>query len=295
MSMTREAKAGLGFVFIAFLVAAVIFVWWWYNNRYQTVLVPSTADGGTITLTCPSGQAVHVVSASYTPPAGGVPVDVVVPLQAAFTATAGSNKPYTISGVALGQKAGGTLTLRYKCTASLTKSGFANSKGQAGGARHQPMCQAARPHRRIDYTRNLDDREASPGEAAGDRVMDLMTAVTRRQPSSAQGRSLLLSGVDSDFAPEDNYYGGAAVEEALSGIRSSGMDSLTSTPGRMNALTGYGTGLGRRPDPRYDLGAAEAADEAFPSHGGNAAGGYFNAFHSRNHPGGYGSQWGPPS
>ena len=267
-------------------------MWWWYNNRYQTVLVPSTADGGTITLTCPSGQAVHIVSASYTPPVGGVPIDVMVPLQAAFTATAGSNKPYTINGVALGQKAGGTLTFRYKCTASLTKSGFANSRGQSypnGGARHQPMCQAeaARPLRRKDYIRDLDDREASPGEAAGDRVMDLMTAVTRRQPSSAQGRSLLLSGVDSDFAPEDNYYGNVAVEEALSGIRSSGMDSLTSTPGRMNALTGYGTGLGRRPDPRYDLGGA-AVSEAFPSHGGNAGGDYFNAFNDRKHPGDYG-------
>jgi len=285
---TRAIEIGL--TIIAVLIAAVILVWWYYN-RYQTVLVPSTGDGGTISPVCLPGQAIQVVSASYTP-SGGVPVDVRVPLQAAFTATAGSNKPYTISGVALGQKAGGTLTFRYKCTANSTKSGFAKSRGQSypnGGARHQPMCQAeaARPLRRKDYIRDLDDREASPGEAAGDRVMDLMTAVTRRQPSSAQGRSLLLSGVDSDFAPEDNYYGNVAVEEALSGIRSSGMDSLTSTPGRMNALTGYGTGLGRRPDPRYDLGGA-AASEAFPSHGGNAGGVYFNAFNDRKHPGDYG-------
>ncbi len=99
-------------VLVVIAVILIAVAAWYYAYRYHTILVPSTADGGTVSLSCQAGQAVKVVTASYTPP-GEKAVNVAANLQTILNALSGAS--YTINGQALGQKAGGTLTFRYRC------------------------------------------------------------------------------------------------------------------------------------------------------------------------------------
>ena len=114
----KKVTTGLLVVLAIVIIAALA---WYYMYRFHTTLVSNAADGASETLTCGAGQSIKVVSAKYTPKSGGT-VDVKAALQTLLTAVSGGS--YVVSGVALGQAAGGTLTFRYKCTGSSTKSGF---------------------------------------------------------------------------------------------------------------------------------------------------------------------------
>ncbi len=111
------------------IVVAIILIAaaaWYFMYRYHTVLVSNAPDASTVTLTCQAGQTIDVISATYTPPAsaGGKPVSVTPYLQAILNALSGNT--YTVSGAALGQVIGGTLTFRYRCEGGTAagKSGF---------------------------------------------------------------------------------------------------------------------------------------------------------------------------
>lgn len=114
----KKVTTGLLVVLAIVIIAALA---WYYMYRFHTTLVSNAADGAVETLTCATGQSIKVVSAKYAPPGGGKSVDVKDKLQTLLPAGGGQ---YTVSGAALGQTAGGTLTFRYKCTGSSTKAGF---------------------------------------------------------------------------------------------------------------------------------------------------------------------------
>lgn len=110
-AQTKKLLAALLVVLAILVIAATA---WWYAYRRGTVLVSGVADGGTVRLTCQAGQTVKVVAARYAPPAAKAAkaADVTSNLQKLLAPGKGN---YTVSGAALGQPAGGTLTFRYRC------------------------------------------------------------------------------------------------------------------------------------------------------------------------------------
>ena len=109
-------------VLVVLAIVLIAATAWYYTYRYGTTLVPSTADGGAVTLVCQAGQVAQVVAAAYTPP-GASAVDVTSSLQSLLNSLSGT-ATLTVSGALLGQPAGGTLTFRYRCGSMGAKAGF---------------------------------------------------------------------------------------------------------------------------------------------------------------------------
>jgi hypothetical protein len=225
------------------VVLATIIIAWYYMHRFHTILVSNAADGAVETLTCATGQSIKVVSAKYAPPGGGNPVDVKEKLQTFFPVSGGQ---YTVSGAALGQTAGGTLTFRYKCTGSSTKAGFrpvpistcapsyedhyaVDTGNHHGTVAWDPYSSQSRVslnrYRRGEALQRLRVFELQQGsdsgqpcymEGVGDGAKNLMAAVTRRSPPAVAGGSspCLIAGADVDSVfLTDGLYDSAVLKK----------------------------------------------------------------------------------
>jgi hypothetical protein len=129
-------KKTLTAVLVVLAVIVIAVAAWYYAFRYRTILVAGAADGGTVALACQAGQRAVVVTARYTAPSASA-ANVAAQLQSVIDAARGAS--FVVSGPALGQPEGGTLTFRYRCAGAPTppKANFVPTLA--------PLCGAGEP------------------------------------------------------------------------------------------------------------------------------------------------------
>jgi hypothetical protein len=159
MDRKTKRKIGASIAIVSALIAMILVMIWYFQKRYKTILVAGTADGGTITLTCASGQVIKVVAATYTQSGSKVrPTKVTHKLQSALDALNGA--AYTVISANLldGPSMPGTLDFRYKCVGAPTQSGFRISRSPGGNRRISrqriefPRARSPRPEIDSDFT-----------------------------------------------------------------------------------------------------------------------------------------------